>query len=299
MAVVVDIKGIGRRSLQGSAWLCYYVICGITAFIFGLVQGLATMNHQKIVSIYILQIFEGWFSVIAWVMWFVCILGGYMAIAMPVRPRASKRAALKFWICLVVAHMATHTIWICCICMRCHTFFFNLLAGNIVKEGVETFLEKSSKKQYTQDILYVTTPVLNFISAPFILKFLSQNLPPLNIIFWAGWNWVLVAFLFGIIPLFCIGTAIPVILGYITAIDMGGNGSENVPPSKIAFFYSLDRQDRNDIRTGNLTLAMIEDDLLFGSKSGTGSSNSPRSYAVEEEPKRIPSYKPNRGKVRV
>ena len=186
--------------------------------------------------------------------------------------------------------------------MRSHKFFISSLFGNIAKSTIETFLDKTSKLSYVQDFLYVATPVVNWLSAPYIYHFL-HSLPPLHLIFWAGWNWVLVGFAFGVLPVLSIAAVIPIIMGYISAIDLGGNGSECVAPSQLHLFYALDLEDRMTIRAGQKPMALFLEDADVKYNSGTGSSNSPggskssslRSWDEQDaKPSRIPSYKPNR-----
>jgi hypothetical protein len=143
---------------------------------------------------------------------------------------------------------------------------------------------------------------MNFVAAPYTLKFFN-NLPPLNIIFWCGWHWVFPAFIFGAVPVVFMGLSIVVILGYIHAIDRGGNGTEKCPPTKIALFYSLHPEDRVDIRKGIQRIENFEsfDDDYATSREPTMKGDSRQQnvedpgssdYSENGNVKRIPSYKP-------
>lgn len=311
MAVLPDFGGLGNLSLKDSVWAMHWVIVGWTVCVIAFLLTLQSMNQRVILDVLIFQITSDWFEVVTYTCWFLCVVWGFIAVSLPVRPREPKRAALFFWIFLILLHTVGHSVFIVMLCKRCHAFFTHSLLGNITKETVETFASKFAENQYVQTVLYLVTPVLNIISAPYVYQALHQ-IPPLDFLFWMGWNWVIVAFLAGVLPIICFIAAIPVVLGYVNAIDHGGNGTERCAPSKIALFYSLDYEDRKDVRRGLKTVESFQYDLSTGDEAGSGSSggsgthsSSLRSYtgselSSEEEkgPKRIPSYKPNRsGKI--
>ena len=309
--MLLDIKGVSSTSLKGSAKLCYGILVFWTAGIIAATLVLNNMNTKALIEIFVINVFLDWHAIVPWTMWIICLGWGAIAVYLPVRPRAPKRAALMFWIVLIGCHIVTHGIWITVFCMRCHNFFINSLAGNIAKDTIEMFMSNTAKKGWVQDFLFVATPVANWVSAPYVFRFL-QSLPPLDVVFWTGWNYVIVGFAFGVVPILCFAACIPIIMGYISAVDMGGNGSECVIPSKLELFYSLDARDRMDIRNGIKTITDFEY-LDSTDNSGTGSSgassenekvahsksSSLRSYSESDDIKRIPSYKPNRGKLRV
>jgi hypothetical protein len=163
--------------------------------------------------------------------------------------------------------------------------FINSLAGNIAKGTLETFFHRSMQKQWVQDFLYVAVPVANWISAPFIYTFYHQ-IPPLDTLFWCGWNWVVITFFFGIVPVFIFALTIPVVLGYMHAIECGGNGTEMCKPSMLELFYSLDPVDRSDVRRGLKPIADFESEGSTDDDSGFNSgthSSSLRSYSGSDD----------------
>lgn len=272
-----------------------------------ILQGL---NKLAALDVLIFQLTSDWFEVLTYTCWFVCVVWGFIAISLPVRPREPKRAALFFWLFLIFIHAVGHLVFIIMFCKRCHSFFIHSLLGNITKNTLETFTSSFAQKESVQQALSLAVPVMNMLSAPFVFDLLRQ-VPPLDIIFWLGWNWVIVAFFMGVIPVVSFILTVPVLLGYINAIDHGGNGTERCAPSKIALFYSLDLPDRMDIRRGMRNVESFQYDLSTSDEASSGSSGEVRTsrssslrsytgsdYSSEEEsksgPKRIPSYKPNR-----
>ena len=319
MAVLPDFAGLGGMSLKSLVWTMYGLICFWTLAILIFMVTLHHLNRHDVLEVFIIKITAEWFEVVTYTCWFVCAVWGFLAISLPVRPREPKRKALMFWIFLIVVHAIGHSVFVVMLCKRCHNFFSFSLAGNLAKETVETFLAKQAQNQYVQTALYVFVPIANVVSAPFIFQFLGQ-LPPLNFFFWMGWNWVVVAFIVGVIPMLCYMTTITVVLGYVNAIDHGGNGTERCAPSKIALFYSLEYEERTNIRKGFIDVETFQHDLSTGEEGSSGSSgdsssvvrsgthsSSLRSYtgsdvsseSEEKGPKRIPSYKPNRSYVPV
>jgi hypothetical protein len=258
-------------SLRHSAWIMYYVMVGWTASIIIVNEALQSMSKYDVLDVFVYAILSDWFEVVSWTIWLACCVWGFIALSLPVRPREPKRAALLLWIWLIVAHIIGHSIYTIMFCKRCHTLFINSLAGNVFRESVETFFQKSSQKAWVQNFLYVITPVANWISAGYVFQFFHQ-IPPLDILFWCGWNWVIIGFLIGVIPICCFVTTIPIVLGYINAIDKGGNGTESCKPSKIALFYTLDPLDRADIRLGVKNIEDFEYDQSTGDESSSGSS---------------------------
>ena len=321
MAILPDFSGVFDNSLRQSAWLAYWMSVLWTACIIVACITLQKMNDREVINVFIFDILADWFEVLAWTVWLLCAVWGVIAITLPARPRAVKRAALVFWLVLIGLHIITHCVFIVMFCKRCHTLFLNSLAGNIARDGVETFAHKFSQRSWVQDFLYVVTPVANWISAPYIFRF-YHSLPPLDVLFWCGWNWVTVSFVLGVIPIMCFATCVPIILGYIHAIDCGGNGTEKCPPTKLALFYSLCVEDRMDIRDGVRKIREFEADYMRTDDSASVSDSSPsasgsisaeegrggtksssiRSYTGSEsdqqrqDVKRIPSYKPSRAK---
>ena len=98
--------------------------------------------------------------------------------------------------------------------------------------------------------LYVAKPVLNPLSSDLIYEGILTKLPPLDVIFWIGWRWSIVVFVFGAIPIFLYLVGGLVVMAYLGVISEGGDGSERVPGSKIEWFYSLSRRARYDIYCG-------------------------------------------------
>jgi hypothetical protein len=205
-------------------------------------------------------------------------------------------------------------MWIVLFLKRCHNFFLGSLAGNLLRNGVEAVSEKLADKDWVQDALYVAVPVMNFLSAPLMYSMYRNSFPPLHLGFLCGWNWALVAFALGVVPVIIDIAALVVVLGYKNAIDLGGDGNERVPPTKLAYFYSLPFVDRSNVRNGAAKL----DDYEFASSGSeeyddfdkTSSESSLREVISEEGSggtrsisgseegiKRIPSYKPNRRMV--
>jgi hypothetical protein len=313
MSVLPDFGGVGGSSLKQSALNMLGAIFLLVGGIMGACIGIFSMNQYFIFDVLLDHLLLGWFGVIDWTMWFICIVWGFIAVSMPCRPRDVKQKALSLLIVFLVLLIVTHGIWTVMFCYRCHYFFLNSLAGNVAKETIETFSDRITQNKWIDKALYIAVPVLNWISAPYVYQ-LYQQLPPLNLLFLCGWNWAIFGFLLGVIPIALMSIAVVVILGYKHAIERGGDGSENVAPSQIADFYALPYEDRCDIRLG---LRKIEDfqysDLsdTYSSSSDYSESESPeeegsggtgsgsrRGESVSEEDnknvKRIPSYKPNR-----
>jgi hypothetical protein len=330
MAILPDFRGIGGMPLKKSVVAMCAVISVLMGGILGTCIGLNTLNKYFYLDILIERTLFGWFAVVDWAMWVVCIGWGLFAVSIPARPRETKQRALDLFLFFLLCLVATHSLWIVMFCARCHNFFLNSLAGNFIRETVETLSDKIMQNSWIEKAMLIAVPVLNWISAPTMFQLYVQ-LPPLQILFFVGWNWAVVAFVVGMIPVVIMLVTIVVVLGYKHAILMGGNGTENVPPSKIAMFYDQTPVDRADIRAG---VVMLEDVLVaredMGSKSSSSSSSfnsssdsssasssgrsspeeegsggtkssSLRSYSSKEqrEVKRIPSYKPNRRGVGV
>ena len=313
MSVLPDFSGIGGNSLKQSAMTMLGAIFLLVGGIMGACIGIFSLNQYFIFDVLLDHLLLGWFGVMDWTVWFICMVWGFIAISLPCRPRDVKQKALSVLVVLFIFLIIAHGVWTVMFCYRCHYFFLNSLAGNVMKETVETFSERITHNGWIDKALYVAVPVLNWISAPYVYQ-LYQHLPPLHILFLCGWNWAIVSFVLGIIPIVVTIMAIVVILGYKHAIEKGGDGTENVPPSQIADFYALPYEDRCDIRFG---LRKLEDfqysDLSdsYSSSSSESESESPeeegsggtgsgsrRSESVSEQEekrvKRIPSYKPNR-----
>ena len=310
-----DFSGFGGLSLKNSVWAMYGMIFVWTSLIMAFLLILQGLNKYDALNVLIFQLTSDWFEVVTYACWFVCVVWGFIAISLPVRPRAPKRAAVFFWLFLIFLHAVGHLVFIIMFCKRCHSFFIHCLAGNITKTTLETFTSSFAQKQIVQQALSLAVPVMNMISAPFVFDLLRQ-VPPLDIIFWLGWNWVIVAFFMGVLPVLSFILTVPVVLGYINAVDHGGNGTERCAPSKIALFYSLDLSDRMDIRRGMRNVESFQYDISTSDEASSGSSGEVRrtsrsnssslrsytgsDYSSEEEsksvvvPKRIPSYKPNR-----
>jgi len=303
-----DFRGFGGYSLRAAAILVLAVLIGITGTIIGLSIFLGSLTRYFAYDIFVQVVFFEWHASSAWVMWLLTVSWGAFAISLPARPRQAKRTALLVWMVLICFHMVFHTLWIVLFCRRCHNFFRGTLAGNVFKGGVDLFLSKYTHNQYVQGFMYIAVPILNLVSAPYTMRFFNQ-LPPLNVIFWIGWNWVYPAFILGALPVVFMGMSIVIVLGYIHAIDRGGNGTELCPPSKIALYYSLHPEDRADIRNGVQRIENFEsldsEDEYLSSREQTkmgkqqqvkvpARDNDPGSsdYSENGDVKRIPSYKP-------
>ncbi len=319
----MDIPGIGGNSLKRSSWTVLVLMCGLQL---GILLFSITMNamHRSSPSYTIThRLIEKmtfpWFSVINWSMFAICIGWGIVALNIPVRPREPKQKALVLFVLLIFIYTGTHIMWTVMFCKRCHNLYMNSLIGNLLKEAVETVSERLARNDYVDSALYLAVPVLNWAATPMVFQFYRDHFPPLHIHFWLGWNWSITAFFFGVVHIIINLLAIVVILGYKSAIDCGGDGNENVAPSKLAFFYSLTYKERCDVRYGALTLEDLElsdsdesETSGFENESssntgdneegsgGTKSSNSLKSYSgssQREDLKRIPSYKPYRKRM--
>ena len=113
MGMLVDIKGIGPLSLKRSAWAGFGVIFFWTFSTMLITNILSGLNHQPLISIYIIHIFLEWHSVLAWTTWFICIAWGAIALSLPVRPRAPKRAhflANPHWTSHDHTHCVDHSV---------------------------------------------------------------------------------------------------------------------------------------------------------------------------------------------
>ena len=303
-----DFRGVGSLSLHKAALTGNIVLAAMTALILALSLVLLAMVKFYAYSIFVQLAFFEWHASAAWTMWLITVLWGFLAISLPARPRAPKRAAILFWVFLIFCHMAFHTVYICVLCWRCHNFFLNSLAGNIIKNTADTLLNKWSTYNGVRHYMYAVVPLANIISAPFVFQFLKQY-PPLDVIFFIGWSWVYPAFVFGAIPLVVMVGVMIIGLGYMHAVDRGGNGTERCPPSKIALFYSLHPEDRADIRRGAKKIEDFytldeEADLMNAgltakehTREDPGGSDYSSENGAENESssvKRIPSYKPRR-----
>lgn len=305
-----DFRGIGSLSLHKAALTANIVLVAITGLILALSLVLLAMVRYYAYSIFVQLAFFEWHAASAWTMWLITVVWGFVAIGLPARPRAPKRAALLLWVFLVFCHMAFHILYICVLCWRCHNFFLNTLAGNILKSTFDTLLNQWSTYRGVRDYMYAVVPLMNLISAPHVFRFLHQY-PPLDVIFYLGWSWVYPAFLFGVLPLVVMAGTMVVGLAYMHAVDRGGNGTERCPPSKIALFYSLHPEDRADIRRG---LKKIEDFYVLDEEADLMNTGLTSKELTNEDPggsdyssenggenetsgsvKRIPSYKPKRG----
>ena len=273
MGAFPDLRGGMGMSVRQLSWMMYTLIVVITGCLLATCVALHSLCVYDILDVFAYSMLLDWYAVLSWAIWFVCCWWGVIALSMPARPRSNKRRALIFWLFLVGAHIIGHSIYIATFCKRTHNFFLNSLAGNVAKETLETFLNRARTPRILEHFLYVAVPVANWVSAPYVYQF-YQRIPPFDILFWCGWNWVIVAFVIGVIPLLIFLAAIPIVLGYVNAIDHGGNGTEYCKPSRIAFFYSLHPEDRGDVRAG---VKHIED-FLFDDTT-TDESN------VEEEDK--------------
>ena len=294
-------------SLKRAALTANIVLVLMTGGILAISLVLLAMVKYYAYSIFVQLAFFEWHAASAWTMWLITVVWGFIAIGIPARPRAPKRAAILLWVFLIFCHMAFHTMYICMLCWRCHNFFLNSLLGNIAKNSADTLLNHWVSYREVRQYMYAVVPLVNIISAPYVFRFLHQ-FPPLDIIFYLGWSWAYPAFVFGVIPLTVMGGAMVIGLGYMHAIDRGGNGTERCPPSRIALFYSLHPEDRADIRRNvkkieDFYLVDEEADLMntaLTSKEHTKEDPGGSDYASSDNGredgnvKRIPSYKPKR-----
>ncbi len=304
-----DFRGVGRFSLRQAALTANVLLVLITGGILAVSLVLLAMVRFYAYSIFVQLAFFEWHAAAAWTMWLITVIWGFIAIGLPARPRAPKRAAILLWVFLIFCHMAFHTVYICVLCWRCHNFFRNTLAGNIMKNSMDTLLNQWSTYRSVRHYMYAVVPIANIVSAPYVFRFLHQ-FPPLDIIFYLGWSWAYPAFVFGVIPLVFMAGAMVIGLGYMHAIDRGGNGTEKCPPSRIALFYSLHPEDRADIRRG---IKKIEDFYLLDEEADLMNTALTSKEHTKEDPggsdyssengdaergdgsvKRIPSYKPKK-----
>ena len=307
-----NFSGLGNSSLNSSAWTMFYVIVGWTGSIIVAFNVLHSLNKTDVLDVLIFRMLVEWFEVMSWTVWLITIVWGFIALSLPARPRATKKAALWGFVFLIVCHIVAHSVFIFKFCRICHSFFVNSLAGNVIKATVETMASRFAQREFVQDFMHLTVPVANWVSAPYVFRLLL-SMPPTAFFFWIGWNWALAVFILGILPVICFMTAIVVVMGLIHAVERGGNGNENVAPSKIALFYALDPEDRADVRSGfrKVDEFAFSSEEVSGASSGSTSevegsggtkSSSLRSYTdsdVEQgkDAKRIPSYKPNRTRL--
>jgi hypothetical protein len=308
MAGALDFSGLGGMSLKQSSLTMLWVIFVVGGALFGTSVGLLSLNRHYMLDILIENMFIPWFSIANWAMWFICFVWGYIAIILPCRPRFNKIQALNMFLILLVLHTASHMMWMILFLKRAHNFFGGSLAGNIAKETVESLSEKFAQKEWVQNVLFVAVPVLNFLTAPMMYELYRDHFPPLHLAFLVGWNWAASAFVLGAIPVVINCITLVVVLGYKSAVIEGGDGTETVAPSKLAFFYSLPYRDRRDIRDGATLLDDYENDYNTTEESGyassiqsgegeeaSGGSKTPSSRGGgHHKVKRIPSYKPNR-----
>jgi dynein intermediate chain 2, axonemal len=255
---MLDIRGIGYGMSLRSSVLS--LIAGMSIFTGLIIIGsflLYNINNKPVFDLTVMMVFLDYHAVIAWTTWLICMTWGWVAISIPARPREAKKAALTFLAFLLFLHAVAHALWIIVLCRRCYVFFLNLLAGNFIRDGVEIAFGKISTSEFVNSLANAATEITNALSIPLIYKAL-QSVPPLDIIYMFGLNWVFLAFLLGVIPILMILTAIPVVATYRRAIVMGGNGTENCAPSQIELFYSLHHEDRKDIREGTKNIADFE-----------------------------------------
>ena len=313
---LVDLAGIGGNSLKSSSWILFVALVMIQGGIMGACFGIYSMHITS--GLYFLtfpmvwRMVIPWFAVINWAMFAVCMSWGFVALSIPVRPRAPKQKALLLFVVLLLLYTATHIVWIAMFCKRCHNFYMNSLVGNILKETVETVSEKLAKNEFVETALYVLVSILNWAATPEVYLMYRDHLPPFHLLFWAGWNWSITAFVLGVIPVAVNIIAIVVVLGYKSAVDCGGDGNEGVMPSRLPFFYSLSFRERSDIRKGACTIDDMElsddesseyESSNFESKSQSPSPDSEEgsggTKSSGQDVQRIPSYKPNRSKKRM
>ncbi len=262
----MNLKGLGdNMSLRQSVLVMMFGWTVMTVGLAALCIVFFSLNHYPILEVTVMRVFLDWHATVGWTMWFICMMWGLIAVYMPSRPRAVKKAALTFFMVLIVLHAFAHATWISVMVFRCHNFFRNMLVGNFLRDSVEVFVGKFEKDDLATRAADIATTVTNIMTVSAVYGFLMQ-VPPLLFVYWMGMNWVITTFFLGLVPCFIILTGLPLVLSYRYAVHMGGNGTENCEPSRIPQFYSLSLGDRRDVRAGIRKIRDFDDEIQSQSR---------------------------------